>query len=258
MTDSDVRESIMIATYEALCEHGYTELTAQNIADRTDKSKSLLFYHYDSKEDLVADFVEYLIEWFDERVAQTEELPPVDRLATFVDWFLYGSADDENDERQSFHTAMLELRTQAPYNEEYREQLRKSDDRLREILEEIIQDGIDAGQFTDHDTEETAALLIATLDGARIRQLTLGRDAYLDQVRSGAIARIFDDILVEDVSFPTDRVPYGDLYRVTNASESTAAPDRNDDTAEPESESEPELGDASDSDDNRDDEVEPE
>ena len=201
MTDDNVREEIMSATYEALCEHGYTDLTAQNIADRTDKSKSLLFYHYDSKEDLVADFVEYLLERYDERVENSRDLPPVERLAAFVDWFLY-SPDDE--ERASFHTALLELRTQAPYNERYREQLRKSDDKLRETLEEILETGMEEGQFEPHDPSETAALLIAALDGARIRQITIGRDAYLEQVRRGITDTFFAELLAEGVELPSE------------------------------------------------------
>ncbi|NKE36666.1 TetR family transcriptional regulator [Natronococcus sp. JC468] len=204
MTDPDVRASIMRATYEALCEHGYTALTAQDIADRTDKSKSLLFYHYDSKEDLLADFLEYLFERFEERAAETRALPPVERLAAFVDWFLYGPGEDD---RQSFHVAMLELRTQAPYNDRFREKLRKSDDQLREILEEILRDGLEADEFREHDPEETAALLIAAFDGARIRQLTSGRDAYLRQVRAATATWVFDDLLAEGASFPADRDP---------------------------------------------------
>jgi AcrR family transcriptional regulator len=194
----------MRGTYEALCEHGYTELTAQDIADRTDKSKSLLFYHYDSKEDLLADFLEFLFERFDERVAETRDLPPVERLATFVDWFLYGP--EEND-RQSFHVAMLELRTQAPYNEAFRVKLRKGDDQLREVLEEILREGLEAGEFNAHDPEETAALLIAAFDGARIRQLTIGRDEYLEEVRAATAAWVFEDLLSEGTSFPADRDP---------------------------------------------------
>ncbi len=204
MTEPDVRETIMIGTYEALCEHGYTDLTAQDIADRTDKSKSLLFYHYDSKEELVADFISYLLERFDDRVRATADQPPVERLALFVDWFLYGPGDDD---RQSFHTALLELRAQAPYNERYRGQLQRSDERLRGTLESILRAGIDAGEFHDHDTEETAALLIAAFDGARIRQLTLGDDTYLDRVRSGTVRTVFDDILADGTTFPSDRRP---------------------------------------------------
>lgn len=223
----------MTATYEALCEHGYTDLTAQNIADRTDKSKSLLFYHYDSKEDLVADFIEYLLERFDERVEATRDRPPVERLAAFVDWFLYRPDDDE---RTSFHTAMLELRTQAPYNERYREQLRKSDDRLRATLEEILETGIETGDFRDHDATEMAALLIAAFDGARIRQLTVGRDAYLEQVRSAAAAELIDDLLVGDATFPReleeDALGLGDDSKADEPDEPDEPDDSDEDAGE--------------------------
>ena len=198
MTDDDVREVIMTATYEALCEHGYTDLTAQAIADRTDKSKSWLFYHYDSKDDLVADFVGYLLERFEERLAEVDDRPPAVRLATFVDWYLHEPAD----EREAFHTALLELRAQAPYDDRFREQLRESDDRLRKTLESILEDGIAAGQFRDHDTAEVAKLLLTTLDGARIRQLTLGRTTYLTDLKETMIERVIDDILEDDVDFP--------------------------------------------------------
>lgn len=194
MTES-AREEIMIATYEALCEHGYTELTAQAIADHTDKSKSLLFYHYDSKEDLIAAFFDFLLERFDERIDEARGRPPAERLALFVDWFLYSPDDDE---RTSFHTAMLELRAQAPHNERFQEQLRRSDDRLRAALEEILTAGIESGAFHEHDPVETAALLLAALDGARIRQLTIGRDRYLEQVRSAIASELFEELLTED------------------------------------------------------------
>ncbi|WP_081655542.1 TetR/AcrR family transcriptional regulator [Halopiger goleimassiliensis] len=200
MTDPDVRESIMNATYEALCEHGYTELTAQDIADRTDRSKSALFYHYDSKEELTVDFLEYLLTWLDDRVEETASLPPAERLLRVVDWFLYG---EDTDQHESFHTAMLELRAQAPYNEQYREKLRKSDERLRTTFERILEDGIDEDQFVAHDTERMAALLIAALDGARTRQLTFDNDRYPEDVRAGIVGAIFEQLLTDEVA--TDR-----------------------------------------------------
>ncbi|MXV60741.1 TetR family transcriptional regulator [Natronorubrum sp. JWXQ-INN-674] len=190
----------MSATYEALCEEGYSDLTAQAIADRTDRSKSALFYHYDSREELVADFIEYLLEGFESRIAQTRDRPALERLAAFVDWFLA----DPDDDQLAFHTAMLELRAQAPYNEIYREKLRESDDQLRSALEEILRDGIEEGVFRQHEPDETAALLLATFDGARVRQFTLGRNEYLETVRAGTVERILADVLAPDVEFPED------------------------------------------------------
>lgn len=200
MTDPDVRDAIMRATYEALREEGYSDLTAQAIADRTDRSKSALFYHYDSREALVADFIGYLLEGFEARVARTRDYPPVERLAAMVDWFLSGPDDDQ----VAFHAAMLELRAQAPYNDVYREKLRQSDDRLREAVEEILEAGIEDGSFVDHDTERMAALLLAAFDGARIRQLTLDREEYLDAVRTETAERLLVDVLAPGVAFPAE------------------------------------------------------
>ncbi len=199
MTESDAREEIMTATYEALCEHGYTDLTAQDIADRTGKSKSHLFYYYDSTEDLMVDFVDFLLERFTARVAEVSELPPVDRLATFVDWFLYGPNDHE---QVSFHTALLELRAQAPYNDRFREQLQRSDELLRTTLEGILREGLETGAFCEHEPSETAALLIASFDGARVRHLTTAQDEYLEEVRSGAVEWILEPLLADGQPFP--------------------------------------------------------
>ena len=220
MSTDDTRDAIMLATYEALCEEGYSDLTAQSIADRTDRSKSALFYHYDSREDLVADFIEYLIEGFDARVEQTREQPPLERLAAFVDWFLADPDDDD----LAFHTAFLELRAQAPYNDVYREKLRESDDILRTAVEDILRDGIDTGVFRMHDPESVSALLLASFDGARIRKFTLGRDEYLETVRAEIVDRVLADVLAADVEFPDEasfEFPRDD--RLVDESETTDA-----------------------------------
>ncbi|ELY45038.1 TetR/AcrR family transcriptional regulator [Natronorubrum sulfidifaciens] len=200
MTDPDVRDAIMTATYEALCEEGYSDLTAQAIADRTDRSKAALFYHYGSREALVAEFIEYLIEGFESRVTTIEDQPALERLAAFVDWFL----TDPDDEELAFHTALLELRAQAPYNDVFRAKLRESDDRLQRALEEILRDGIDEGVFQDHDPAAVAALLLAAFDGARIRQVTLGRNEYLETIRAGTVAHVLADVLEPGIEFPAE------------------------------------------------------
>lgn len=112
MTD-DARDTIMRATYEALCAEGYNDLTAQAIADRTEKSKAALFYHYDSLDELLASFIEYLLDGYRRRVEALAGLPPEERLAAYVEWWFDISPAEET----GHHTAMLELRAQAPYNE---------------------------------------------------------------------------------------------------------------------------------------------
>lgn len=58
------QEAIMDATYQALCKHGYTDLTIQKIADEFGKSKSLLYYHHDTKDEILIVLLEYLLNQF--------------------------------------------------------------------------------------------------------------------------------------------------------------------------------------------------
>ncbi|WP_254862220.1 TetR/AcrR family transcriptional regulator [Halovivax gelatinilyticus] len=199
MTD-DARDAIMLATYEALRAEGYSELTAQSIADRTDKSKAALFYHYESKDELIGAFIDYLVEGFEARIERTSDQRPVDRLAAFVEWWCGPAAAEET----GYLSAMLELRAQAPYNETYREKLRASDDQLRSALVEILEDGMDSGEFRPHDAEVVADLLLAAADGARIRQLTIGRDSYSETVRDGLVAHLLADLLEPETAYPAD------------------------------------------------------
>ena len=216
----------MRATYRALCSAGYSELTAQSIADRTDRSKASLFYHYDSKEGLLGAFIDYLLEDFDERVERTRAASPEDRLAAFVDWWFVDPPEAE----VGYHTAMLELRAQAPYNDTLREKLRESDAALRATLVEILADGIATGAFREHEPETVADLLLAAFDGARIRRLTLDRDAYKETVRGAIDDYVFADVLAPETEYPAEpTVSFrsdGTLTDATDSDLSAGAHDR--------------------------------
>ena len=175
---SGAREAIMGATYRALCAHGTANLTIQTIADEFDKSKSLIFYHYDSKEDLLVSFLAYLIDRFEERVETTDMEDPTEQLDALIDALLFGP-----DDHVDFQTAMLELRSQAPYNEAYREQFRTNDEYVFALFEEVIERGVECGAFADVDPSRIATMLLTTIDGARTRFVVLGDDRILDTVR---------------------------------------------------------------------------
>lgn len=183
-------DEIMDGVYRALCKHGYAGLTMQDIADECSKSKSLLHYHYDTKDDLLVAFLARVISDFERRVTRGADAPPVERLVAFVGWFVFEPAETE---RESFHIGLLEMRSQGPFNDRIREQLLRSDRLLRETAADVLADGIDAGAFREVDVEETAALLVATLDGARTRQITLGTGLGDEAGRDGAASDEPDD-----------------------------------------------------------------
>jgi len=197
-------EEIMDAVYRALCEHGYAELTMQDIADECSKSKSLLHYHYDTKADLLVAFLDDMLTSYEERTACTSDDSPAERLVEFVAQFVF---TPDEDDRVSFHLALLEMRSQGPFNERIQRQLDRSDELLRSRVADILRDGIEAGSFEPVDVDRVAALLVATLDGARTRQITLddGQPSatYTRAVAEDALDRIITPLLADGTELPS-------------------------------------------------------
>jgi len=204
MSERTVDEEIMDAVDSALRTHGYAALTMQDIADECSKSKSLLHYHYDTKEDLLVAFLDQMLTKYETKLDNRADLPPLSRTVEFVARFVFTPGEDD---REAFHLALLEMRSQGPFNDRIREQLQRSDRLLRETVADILEDGIEEGVFEPVDVDRTAALIVATVDGARTRQITLGDDQpggrYTRTVAEETLARVIEPILAEDVALPS-------------------------------------------------------
>ena len=176
MTDGAVgtQVAIMEATFEALSKHGYADLTIQTIADEFEKSKSLLYYHYETKDDLLGDFLEFVLDEFEAEVDADEGADPESRLWTVVE-LLLPSDIGEDEEARAYRTAIFELRMRAPYDERYAARFAATDERMTTTVESILADGVEEGVF-DVDPEADAELLVDTVTGATLRAVTAGTD----------------------------------------------------------------------------------
>ncbi|NHN58776.1 MULTISPECIES: TetR/AcrR family transcriptional regulator [Halorussus] len=170
----DTRTAIMKATFLALCEHGYANLTIQRIGDEFAKSKSLLYHHYDGKDELLVEFLEYMLEDFQANVPREDHDDPEEHLRTMLDQILDPAIEDEHYE---FTGAMMELRAQASHDEAYRDHFTRTDRYLREKIADVVRDGVDRGVFREVDPERTAALLVTTVNGSMLGRVTTDDDA---------------------------------------------------------------------------------
>ncbi len=164
----DTHEAIMQATYRALCAHGYADLTIQRIGDEFAKSKSLLYHHYEDKDALLVEFLDFMLENY------TETLPRIDHddawaeLQAVLEYVFSPAADREDD----FIVAMVELRAQAAHDETFRAAFTRSDQFIHDQITAIIQSGIDEGVFADVDPNQIAALILMTFTGATTHRST--------------------------------------------------------------------------------------
>jgi len=174
---ADTREEIMGAVYRALCTHGYANLTIQLIADEFAKSKSLLYHHYDGKDDLLLDFLEFMLERFEERIPFPEGEDVAAHLDTFVDRMLVTPMPEDYRE---FSQAMVELRAQAAHDDEYRDYFTRSDRLFRRQIARILRAGIDRGAVRDVDPDRTAATIHALIIGAMTQRVTTDDETTAD------------------------------------------------------------------------------
>jgi len=190
----DTREAIMKATYEALSKHGYADLTIQRIGDEFDKSKSLLYHHYDSKDALLVDFLGFMLERT-EGAIPLEEADAVDeRLRIGLDHVF---TEIIGGDREEFNRAMTELRAQSAHDDSFCEQFTRNDRYFKQRVMGILEEGIEQGVFRDVDTEQVAAMLVTIIQGATF-QATTSTEPDLEAVRAELDAYIESRLLADD------------------------------------------------------------
>jgi AcrR family transcriptional regulator len=188
----ETRDTIMRATYRALCEHGYANLTTQDIADELDKSRSLLHYHYDTREDLLVAFVDNLVGWIGERLEESDTEDPRARLLEYVDRFMI---DPEDDQHRRFITALFELRIQAIHNDRFRETLAEHYRGNVAAAATIVEDGVDAGVFRPVDPYDAAETIYMAIEGARMYQVVLGAEGAARRMQGALIEYVVSDLV---------------------------------------------------------------
>ena len=173
-------ERIMEATFRALLKHGYSDLSIADIADEFEMSKSSLYYHYDSKDDLLVAFLAFAGDRFEEDVVSTPEDDPMAHLEHVVEKLLPLRLTEE---RAAIGTVMSELRSEAVTNPAFREQFTEMDDLLVETIRDIVERGIEDGSFREVDATRVAEHVVATVNGARVARSTTNREQAVAAVR---------------------------------------------------------------------------
>ncbi|SNR41495.1 TetR/AcrR family transcriptional regulator [Halorubrum vacuolatum] len=136
------REEILGAAYHALCRHGYADLTIQRIGGAFEKSPALIYHHYESKDELLLDLLEFLLDDFEAAVSgDSFDLPPRRRIRTYVLAVCDPEAvEHEGSPDAAFLRAVVELRAQATHDAAYRAHFERSDRVLDRFLARSVRE----------------------------------------------------------------------------------------------------------------------
>ena len=157
----DTKARIMEAVRVALAKHGYADLTTKKVAAEADVSEAGIFYHYDSKDEIIAAFVDWCAAGTSTRFDGLPE-DPTERLYAVCDVLL---VPEDDPQAAGVSVAFMELLSHAPYNETLQGPLRRYEEFVLGELAAVIRAGVESGAFRDVDPEATAAFLLAACDG---------------------------------------------------------------------------------------------
>jgi AcrR family transcriptional regulator len=172
------REEILSTTTELLDRIGLAATRVTDVAGELGISTSLVFYHFGTKEALVAEAFAHAVARDLARLddAKRAGADPVDRLRRVLR--LYGPTGSASGWRLWIDAWALAQR-----EPRIRSVLRRLDRRWSAALREIVDDGVEQGVFTCPDPAATVTRMSALLDGLSVAALVY-RTATRRQVRS--------------------------------------------------------------------------
>jgi AcrR family transcriptional regulator len=160
------REEILTATLEQVDRIGLAETRVSDVAGALGVSPALVFYHFGTKDVLVAEAFAHAVE---RDVAQLDAAmsngtDPMDRLRRVLT--MYGPTG-----RASGWRLWIDAWALAQREPVIRKVLRRMDRRWQAALRDVVADGVRDGTFRCQDPEAAVARVSALLDGLSVANL---------------------------------------------------------------------------------------
>jgi AcrR family transcriptional regulator len=180
------REEMLAATTDLLDRVGLAAIRVADVAQELGVSPGLVFYHFGSKDALVAEAFGYAVDQdllrLDQAVARGTD--PVDRLRRVLR--LYGPTGSATGWRLWIDAWALAQREPT-----IRAVLRRMDRRWCTVLRDVVGTGVKEGAFECADPEQMVTRISALLDGLSVAMLVYGSVTRreLREWVAGAVAR---------------------------------------------------------------------
>ena len=185
-TERGARERILAAAVERIARDGIDDVRIARIAMDAGVSTSLVHYHFETRDALLEEALEYSYELAgDVRIGEGEgeARDHTHRLAAMIDQCLPYPGMLERD-----FILWVELWLRAARRPELRPTASKLYARMHEWFKDAIEAGVEGGEFRPTDPDRLADRALALLDGFGIRALV--GDLTIEQARAEAWAML--------------------------------------------------------------------
>lgn len=160
------REQIAQALFDCLADNGHETVTVKDIAERANVHYGVIHYYFTSKDEIVTEMADAIITRYEglllERIGPLSSASEKLRVALdfLVEQFIFN---------RRLNRVFYNLVQMAFERETVRRALRKQLRAYRDHIAEVVRDGIEDGEFARRDSEETASLMVALVEGMALQ-----------------------------------------------------------------------------------------
>jgi AcrR family transcriptional regulator len=183
---ADVRlDEILRTACDVIADRGLGNTRTADVARAAGVSQALMFYHFETKEKLLAQAFAWAAEQDLNRLEAilADDLPPLQKLRRILRWYAPSSSSKS-------WSMWIDCWAESLRVPELEKVSRRLDLRWKEALSEVITLGVKDGEFICDDPTASAWRLIALIDGLAVQvtvhQRVLSRKQLLEWVRDAA------------------------------------------------------------------------
>lgn len=217
------RNEILEATCDVVIQRGFAGTRISDVAQQLSISTSLIHYHFESKEQLLAEaFAHFARTSLDELTAQIDEAPTA---VARLNCFLADSVPEGSDDTEWM--LWIDAWGEALRNPLMRRISQEMDRESTQVLLEVVDGGVASGEFRCGDPAGAAERLSGLIDGLAVQfaahDNVLGRERLINHLRIAAAAELGVNVEALTGSVPAPipnsmrRLVEGDLAHLVTA-----------------------------------------
>jgi len=187
------REEILAAAVGEFAARGIAGTRATDVAKALGVSSGLIFYHFESKDHLIAEAFVFVVERGLESLRRivADPGPPMERMVRALR--LYGP-----DEELTGWRVWVDGWSAALRNDALRDAIVRLNDAWEAAFLTVVQDGVDAGVFRPRDPGLAVSIIIATLDGTAVQAVIRGANERMRVRHHASLDAIADALRLRD------------------------------------------------------------
>ena len=155
------KEQILDAALHVLVQNGYEQARMDDVVQSSNLSKGAIYWYYKSKKEMYLDLVNFWVKRYSVILNHIveEEASPSCQLKDLFQFFI----DQYETDPQPF-AALTEFWSMAQKDDEFNTKLQKVYTHFLELIEDIIQRGVQSGEFKKLDIRMTALSIMVNIE----------------------------------------------------------------------------------------------